>query len=168
VVDLSMAQTQPVTVRYATSNGTATGGVDYTIRSGTVTFSPGQTAQTVTVPVVGDNVDENDETLFLTLSAPTGAILADSQAVGTIIDDDGLLIGSPMTEPVSSTAGSSTSAALYAVALPDASSPTSPTTGAVAFDNSSGLIAGTSLASPQPKSVDAALTDEDWLADLQF
>src|SRR5207248_4422254 len=57
---------------------------------GYLTFSPGQTSQTVTVSVLGDTLYEPNETLYLNLSAPTYATLGRSQAVGTIVNDDPL------------------------------------------------------------------------------
>ena len=84
--------TQMVTVRYATSDGTAAEGSDYTAASGTLTLTVGQPAATVAVPVHEDAVDEADEQFTLTLSEPTGARLAGDQATvtatGAIIDDD--------------------------------------------------------------------------------
>src|SRR6185436_5903368 len=55
----------------------------------TVTFSPGETAKTVTVAVLGDLVDEPDETFAVNLSTPSNAFIEDREAVGTIADDDG-------------------------------------------------------------------------------
>jgi uncharacterized repeat protein (TIGR01451 family) len=78
-----------VTVHYATSNGTATQPADYTSTSGTATITAGQTSTTVDVPIVGDTLDENDETLHVDLTSPTGALILDNQGTGTIIDDDG-------------------------------------------------------------------------------
>ncbi|ORB29191.1 chitinase [Mycolicibacterium parafortuitum] len=89
VVTLDKPSTQTVTVRYATSNGTATAGTDYVATSGTVTFAPGVTSQTVHVNVIGDTVAESRETFTVTLSNPTGATIADGTAIGTIVDDDG-------------------------------------------------------------------------------
>ena len=88
-VSLSAAAPFAVTVQYATANGTATAGSDYTTTNGTLTFAPGGAlTQTVSVPVTGDTVVENNETVLLNLSAPTNAILADNQGVGTIVNDD--------------------------------------------------------------------------------
>ncbi|MBY0324701.1 MAG: cellulase family glycosylhydrolase [Reyranella sp.] len=87
-ISLSAAATGPVTVAYATSNGTATAGSDYTAASGTVTFAAGETSKVVNVQVAGDTVVEANETLTLTLSSPTGATIADSTAIGTISNDD--------------------------------------------------------------------------------
>ena len=84
---------QPVTVNFATANGTATtGNDDYQAASGLATFAPASTTTTVTVQVVGDNVNEEDETFLLNLSgASVNATIADNQGVGTIYDDDGFL-----------------------------------------------------------------------------
>ena len=87
-VTLSTPTDAPVTVAFATSPGTATTGVDYVAASGVVTFPPGSAAQNVTVPVVGDLVDEPNETFSVALSAPSGATIGDGQAQATIIDDD--------------------------------------------------------------------------------
>ena len=73
-VTLSAAATFPVTVNYATANGTATAGSDYTAASGTLTFAPGQTSKPITVTVNGDTAVEPNETFFVNLSAPTNAI----------------------------------------------------------------------------------------------
>ena len=87
-VNLSSASTTPVTVAYATSNGTATAGADYTATSGTVTFAAGVTSQTVAVKVTGDNTVEPNETFTVTLSNPTGATISKATATGTITNDD--------------------------------------------------------------------------------
>ena len=87
-VSLSQAATGPVTVKYATADGTATAGQDYAAKSGTLTFAAGETQKTVSITVNGDKVAELNETLALNLSAPTGATLADGSAVGTILTDD--------------------------------------------------------------------------------
>jgi hypothetical protein len=78
-----------VTVNYATANGTAIAGTDYTPASGTVTFPAFTTGpQTVSVTVLGDTSVEEDETFVLNLSGAAGATLPDPQAQGTILDDD--------------------------------------------------------------------------------
>lgn len=61
-----------VTVNYATTDGSATAPADYTETSGTLTFGPGVTEQTFTVPIVQDLLPESDETFTITLSGPTG------------------------------------------------------------------------------------------------
>ena len=89
-VSLSAAVAPTVTVQYATADGTAVAGADYAAVSGTLTFPPGTVTQTISVPVLGDFLDEDDETFTLNLSNPTNATLADGQAVGTLTDDDPL------------------------------------------------------------------------------
>ncbi len=81
-----------VSVNYATANGTAQAGQDYTSTSGSLSFSGSTTSRTVSVVVQGDTADETDETFFVNLSSPSNATLADGQGLGTIRDDDG---GSP-------------------------------------------------------------------------
>jgi hypothetical protein len=85
---LGGASPNPVTVHYATANGSATAPADYQAASGDITFAPGETAKPVTVLVDPDTVDEPDETFTVTLSAPAGAGLIDPVGVGTIVDDD--------------------------------------------------------------------------------
>jgi chitinase len=87
-IELPVATSQPVTVHFATADGTAVAPADYQATSGDVTFAPGQTVKTVAVAVNDDQIDENDETLALELSAPVNATLDRSRATGTIQDDD--------------------------------------------------------------------------------
>ena len=84
-VTLSRAADAPVTVDYATADGTATAGTDYTAASGTLTFAAGETAATVRVAALADAAAEGNETISLTLSSPIGATLGDGEAAGTII-----------------------------------------------------------------------------------
>ncbi len=78
----------PVTVRYATANGTALAGSDYVAKRGGLTFPPGQRVQTVSVVVRGDRVKEGNETFFVNLSGAAGATVLDGRGVGTIGEDD--------------------------------------------------------------------------------
>ena len=87
-VTLDRPPSGTVTVDYATADGTATAGEDYTATSGTLAFAAGETAKTVSVAVLDDAHDEGDETLTLTLSNPSGAYLADGEAIGTIKNSD--------------------------------------------------------------------------------
>ncbi len=87
-VSLAAASGSGVSVRYSTSSGSAGPGSDFTGVSGLVSFAPGQTAQPVAVPVVGDKVDEADETFSLFLTNPVGGPLVDAEGVGRILDDD--------------------------------------------------------------------------------
>ncbi|MFN2623250.1 MAG: Calx-beta domain-containing protein [Chthoniobacterales bacterium] len=73
---------------YATSNGTATAGQDYVATSGTVVFSPGETQKFITVTILDDNLIENAENFFVTLTSATNASINGGQATVTISDDD--------------------------------------------------------------------------------
>jgi chitinase len=88
-VTLSHPTVARVTVGYTTKDGTATAGSDYVAASGTLTVTPGVTATTVSVSVLGDILAEGDEAFTLALSAPTNAALGDGEATGTILDDEG-------------------------------------------------------------------------------
>ena len=88
-VTLAPASGREVTVGYATSDGTATAPGDYTAAAdATLTFAPGETSKSVTVPIVDDDLDEEDETFTVMLSDPSGATVATDAATGTIEDDD--------------------------------------------------------------------------------
>lgn len=87
-VSLGVASGNTVTVNYATGNGTATGGNDYDLVSGSLTFGPGETTKTISVMVFGDTFHEDDETFYLTLSGAANATISDNQGVGTIVNDD--------------------------------------------------------------------------------
>ena len=86
-MSLDRASTQQVTVGWSTEPGTADE-YDFVAGSGTVTFAPGETSQQVTAGVVGDQIDEQDETFTVRLSNAAGATIADDDGVVTIRDDD--------------------------------------------------------------------------------
>jgi hypothetical protein len=79
-----------VSADFATSNGTATAGADYTATSGTISFAAGETSKTVKVPIVKDNLFEGDETVNLKLSNPQGgaSLSPPASARLTIVDGD--------------------------------------------------------------------------------
>jgi Calx-beta domain-containing protein/VCBS repeat protein len=87
-VSLSTVAAVDVTVHYETAAGTAAAGSDYLSASGDVTIPAGQMSQTISIVVQGDTRDEYDEQFFVNLSSPGGFLIADSQGVGTIVDDD--------------------------------------------------------------------------------
>ncbi|HUR40001.1 MAG TPA: CehA/McbA family metallohydrolase [Verrucomicrobiae bacterium] len=87
-VSLTGTSAVPVTVRYATTDGTAKAGTDYASATGTLVFAPGELAKTLAVSINGDTIAEDDETFIVTLSQPVGATLADASATGTIVNDD--------------------------------------------------------------------------------
>lgn len=150
----------PVTVDYATADGTATAGVacqaaDYTASSNTLTFAAtGNTVtpstQTFTIPIIDCSVAEASETFTVALSNVTGAaVLTDANATITITDDDTEI--SPSTQTVSGTVGSSiTSTTAYTATnftgtLSYAVSPALPS--GLSLDTSTGVVSGTPSAS---------------------
>ena len=89
LVRLSMASTEAVSVNYATADGTATAGEDYTaIATTTLVIPPGQTEEWIEVDVIGDEETEGDETFTVSLFDPENVIIRTGQAVGTILDDE--------------------------------------------------------------------------------
>jgi hypothetical protein len=91
---LSRSPPRPVSVRFATANGSARAGTDYVARRGTVVFRAGQLAKRVRVPVVGDTLPETTETFFLLLSRPRGAEIKAGRAMARIAASD---LPSPFT-----------------------------------------------------------------------
>ncbi len=88
-VTLSGQAPAPVTVRYATRDGSATvASGDYLAAMGTLTFAPGEPMKQVIVEVVGDTLIEPDEMFYVDLSEPAGAAIDDGQGEGTILNDD--------------------------------------------------------------------------------
>jgi chitinase len=88
-VELTHANATLVSVDYATADGTATAGSDYTSTSGTLTFTPGLTSMSVPVTIVNDALAEDNETFTSNLSNATGGIaITDASGTGTIQNDD--------------------------------------------------------------------------------
>jgi len=85
-----------VTVTYATANGSATAGQDYTAAGGTLTFNDGETAKTVIIPITNDSTQEGEESFTLTLTAPGPSSIA-----GYTLNVEGAgLVGAPATATV--------------------------------------------------------------------
>jgi hypothetical protein len=114
LVTLSVASASSVTVDFATADGTATAGSDYTATTGTLTFAPGTVVHNVTVSITGDTTVEPDETYFVNLTNAVGAAIVDGQGLGTIVNDDGaagvdqtgeLIHGFRITEDLASAGG---------------------------------------------------------------
>ena len=112
-------------VQYATSNGTASQSSDYTPSGGSVNFADGQSSASFTVSITNDTTDEEDETIAITLSSPSGAaLISPSTATLTIVDNDAppqLSISDVLT--VEGNSGSTQSAA-FTLSLSSASSKT--------------------------------------------
>ena len=83
-----------MTVGYAVTGGTATGsGVDYTLAAGTLTFTPGDPAEDISIVVVNDLLNEANETIVVTLSSPINATLgANTAHTYTINDNDPITV----------------------------------------------------------------------------
>ena len=88
VVRLSEVSSLAVTVDFETVDGTAEAGSDYTAASGTLTFTVGETTQTISVATLDDTVPEAEEGFTVVLSNPSGAGLGDDTGEGTITDND--------------------------------------------------------------------------------
>ena len=98
-VSLSTASSQAVTVDYASADGSAAAGSDYTAVSGSLTLTAGALSNTIDVPINGDTDTESDETFTVTLSNPQNASILDGAATGTILDDDGGLVSGLTSRP---------------------------------------------------------------------
>ena len=135
VVTLAPAAAWTVTVDYATRDGTARAGSDYTDTSGSLTFAPGDTAKTVSVPVIDDTVQDTPETLTLRLSNADppydsrnvdwgsqehGVLIADSVATGTIRNTEDQ--AEPRAVSVSDASAAEGDSAVFTVSLSAASS----------------------------------------------
>lgn len=90
------------TISYSTAPGTATPSADYLPRSGKLRFAGNKLTRTIAVTIIGDALDEADETFSLRLSGAKGAEIADGEATGTILDNDApptVSVGSPVSVP---------------------------------------------------------------------
>jgi uncharacterized repeat protein (TIGR01451 family) len=112
-VSLNAPSTKTISVNYATADGTAFAGKDYYATNGILAFPPGTTNGSINVAVIGNVLIEPNKTFTVNLSNPINASVSRAQAVGTIINDDGLpgqvysinwnaisspqLVGSPFT-----------------------------------------------------------------------
>ena len=90
VVAVSLTSPSPrvATVQYATQDGSAEAGTDYTATTGTLTIPAGATDAVVSIPVRGDSADESDETFIVVFSGPVQLEIADGESEVTVIDDD--------------------------------------------------------------------------------
>ena len=97
-VSLNAVSGRDVTVAWATADGTATAGSDYTARTGqSLTIAAGVQSRTVSVPTTDDAIDESNETFTVALSSPVNATLDDAAGEATITDDDGSQTDGPPT-----------------------------------------------------------------------
>ncbi len=87
-VTLSGDLTEPLTVNFATANGTASSDVDFVATTGTVVFEIGEVTKTISIPILDDQVLEPDELFFLNLTASVEGVLVSRQGRATILDND--------------------------------------------------------------------------------
>jgi hypothetical protein len=87
-VTLSSPSTSVVSVAYATANGSALAGSDYTLANGTLQFPAGSTSQTIDVPILDDSILEGSESFVVNLSNPNGATISVGQSTVNIIDNE--------------------------------------------------------------------------------
>ncbi len=87
-VSLSAASGKTITVNYATANGTAIAGTDYTSKNENLIFNPGETRKIISIQVSGNTLDEDDKSFQVNLSGASNATILDASALGTITDDD--------------------------------------------------------------------------------
>ena len=143
---------------WATADGSGTAGAvagsDYTQASGALSFPAGTTSRTVTVAVLNDALDEDDETFTVTLSSPQNATISDGSATGTIVDDDdtpGVVPGTGLSVADAS-AGESTSVIRFEVTLGAASGKE------ISVDWTTDLAGGTAAANGDFHAASGALT----------
>ncbi len=85
-VTLSKSSYQAIDVNYATTDGTAIAGIDYTAATGLLSFAAGEVSKTISVPILNDNLNEASEAFTITLSGQTNATIFDNQATIAITD----------------------------------------------------------------------------------
>lgn len=87
-ISMSDTMSRTVTVGFATVDGSAIAGEDYTKVEQAIQFAPGETMQTVSIPLIDDDVPEDEESFSGQLFNATGATIADGEGIVTIVDDD--------------------------------------------------------------------------------
>lgn len=87
-VSLNGPAVRDVQVNYATNDGSALAGLDYTTASGIAMIPSGNLTTTVSIAILEDVLDEASETFTVTLTSPVNAALADGEGIGTITDND--------------------------------------------------------------------------------
>jgi len=106
LVALSTTATDPVSVNYAVTGGTATLGTDFNLAAGTLVFAPGETIRAISLEVLDDSLIEPNKTVVVTLSGPTGAALSTQNAhTFTILDDDLPVVSIVATDDTASETG---------------------------------------------------------------
>jgi uncharacterized repeat protein (TIGR01451 family) len=89
-VSLFPASTNTLRVNFTMNNITASRDSDFVFRSGTITFLPGETNQSINIGIIGDALYEQDETFSVQLFLPNGGFIGRGLGIGTILNDDPL------------------------------------------------------------------------------
>lgn len=118
---LSAPSARTVTTNFATANGTATAGSDYTANNGTLTFLAGETSKNITVQVAGDTTAEGAETFDVNLTGATNTSNATATGTGTIQNDDGALPLLSINDVTVTEGNAGTKTATFTVTLSQAS-----------------------------------------------
>jgi hypothetical protein len=105
VLTLSKPATEAVTVDFHTVAGTASS-ADFTGRSGSVTFAPGEQSKTISIAITPDQASEANEHFTVVLTNAAGATLTRAIGTATIVDDDAPVTPPPVTPPATPPAGS--------------------------------------------------------------
>jgi sugar lactone lactonase YvrE len=119
-VAISTSCPVPLTVNFATADGTAHAGANYTAASGTLTFPPGVTTATLAVPILNDGIAHPALTFTVTLSDPIAATLSRSQAVGTVADSNTAARFYVVNDATSTIGGTNTTYKYQASSSPEA------------------------------------------------
>ena len=133
------AQGVPVTVHYATSDGSAKAGADYSAASGTLTFPPGETAQDITIPVVKQAGPAAARSFAVTLDSPSNATVADGTAIVKIGASGAAAVATPV---ISAPANQAVAESAGYVDLPVTLSAPGQATVAVGYSVASGSAFG--------------------------
>jgi chitinase len=160
-VTLSPQSGVPVTVQYATQDGTATAGSDYAATSGTLSFQPGEISKTIAVQVLGDTSVEADETFTLTLSTPTNATLSTAQATGSIQNDDSACSPRPRVTQALATGGGALNVNIQPTPLNTSAGNTLQQIRFGSFQNATVTLNGQEVASGQAVTLPAGATSAD-------
>jgi hypothetical protein len=120
-VSLTSPAALPVTMNFATINGTATSGDDFTAAAGTLTFETGQSSKTITVPILGDLLQEGNETFTVELTSVANANVTKATGTGTIIDNEIPLVGASISDATVTEGNSGSVNAEFTVTLAEAS-----------------------------------------------
>jgi urease beta subunit len=126
-VTVSSSSSTPMTVDFATVNGSASFASDYDPAGGTLTFAPGETSKQVVVKVTGDTTAETNEKFSVNLTNAIGATIADAIGLGTITDDDSGQTANPSFTIANVTVTEGNSGTVNAVFTPTLSAPSTNT-----------------------------------------